>query len=529
MSDITPKKGLICIYKEDAFKSPEASYGGTKLDSLIEAYTRQFDALDTAVDIPEPMRASEEYRRIGSGRDVAQIAELGYELGETTLDLRWMTGIFLYYAMGKCVTTEIDSGETITSHTSTPPSYDSGSNETTITLETEELSLLTWDGYYRLINDPDYTAEFTGNAEAQEEFQLNYRLPALTVTTFTQDPGGSPVVLTRVPLGLPAPVQGEYSLNDRTGVIIIGGTSVELIYELIFTGTSDDFMIKRCPSITTIVVEGDATTEFEEAAETLGIIHYLHTITAWETDDTDPFPSFGMHMEQAPGSDDLKVDMLGSMVRSITITIEKDAKCSISVDVISAYSKNVDAYVTTVPPEQTDEILRWADLHLVNTVWSYSGNAIIGTELYDFLQHTDSIEITIENDIDIGMVLAGEYPDKLMMGTRDYTIRMHVFPQTKLLKTMRNLKTPTDPNMYGKTGWLAGEINFTVEINREKVNSPDFIKMVFSKLRISDYPDSIPHWEEKILGVDVELKLAPGGSVIATVADDRNRSFYERT
>ncbi len=521
MSDINPKRAVVCIYKEDLFKNPEGNYGGTKLGSLVEAYGNQIDELDSAMDIPEPQRTSEEYRTIGGGRDVQQITELGYEVAETTLELRWMTAVFLYYVMGKCTTTFIDSTETITSHSSTVPVYSSSLDQTTITLETSLLSAITWDGNYRLLNDPAYTATFTGTIQSQEVFQLDYRLPVITVTSFTRDI----TPLTRVALGI-VPSTDEYSLNDRTGAIIIGGTSTTDDYVLVFSGTSDDFGIVSCPNDSTIIVSGDATTEFEEVSESLLIGHYLHTITGWELDDTLPFPSLGMHVEQAPGADDLKVDLLGVYVRSVTISIEKEGSAKISVDVICAYSKDASAW--TKPPKATDEILKWTDIETTNTVWTYNATAMMGSTNSDFLADTDSLEITIENDIDIEMVFSSEYPDKDMIGTRDYTVKIHVFPQDKSLKTIRNLKTPTDPNNYGKTGWLAGHIDLTVELSRDQENSTDYIKFVFDRLRITDYPDAIPGYDDKILGVDVEMKLAPGGSCVITAEDDRSKKHFER-
>ena len=379
MSDITPKKAVIGLYKETTFKTPN---GGTKLESLIAGYLRAFDELDTAMDIPEPRRTAEEYRKIGAGRDVQQLAELGFGLGETSLDLRWMTGIFLYFAMGKCTTSEIDSTEVITSHTSTAPTYNSTLNQTTITLETDDLTAITWDGRYRLLNDPDHTELFDGDGSAQQVVNLTHRLPVISVASFTEDPGGTPTILTRVAT-TETPVQDEYSLDDMTGEIIIGGTSVSGTdnYELIFTGTADNLGIVECPDITHVVVWGDATEEFEEVAESLTIVHYSHAITGWELDDSLPFPSFGMHVEQAQGASDLKVDLLGCYVRSITITIEKDATAKVSVDIICAYSK--DASALSAPEKQTDELLKWSDIHLTNTVWTYNATAIIAIRPVD--------------------------------------------------------------------------------------------------------------------------------------------------
>lgn len=528
MPDINPKNALVCIYKEDLFKNPEGNYGGSKLGSLVEAYLHQVDELDSAMDIPEPRRIQEEYRTIGGGRDVQQIAELGYEVAETTLELRWMTAIFLYYAMGKCATTFIDSNEVISVHSSTTPSYSSGTDTTTITLQTNLLSVTTYDRFYRLLNDPvSYTQLFSGDGTVQQTVTVPTRRTIQTVTSFTEDPGGTPTVLTRVALGV-TPTADQYSLNDRTGTLIIGGTSVSGTdnYELIYTGTADDFQVVSCPSTSTIIVAGDATSYFD-LSEDITLGHFKHIITGWELDDTDPFPSLGMHVEQAPGADDLKIDLLGVMVRSITITVEKDATASMSVDIICAYSKDVSA-VSTKPAKQTDELLKWSDIHLTNSVWTYNATAIMGSTTVDWMEHCDSVEITIENDIDISMVLAGEYPDKRMIGTRDTTVKLHVFPQDDKMREIRNLKTPTDINMYGKTGWLAGDIDLTVELNREQVNDVDYIKFVFDKLRFNDYPDSIPSYEEKILGIDIEMKLAPHGSLVITAEDDRNKSYYER-
>ena len=66
------------------------------------------------------------------------------------------------------------------------------------------------------------TEYFSGDGTAQQTVYLG-AVPISTVTSVIEDPTGTPTVLTRVTT---TPSTDEYYLNDETGELIIGGTSV---------------------------------------------------------------------------------------------------------------------------------------------------------------------------------------------------------------------------------------------------------------------------------------------------------------
>ena len=78
------------------------------------------------------------------------------------------------------------------------------------------------------------TELFDGDATALQTLYVG-NVPIGTVTSFTEDPSGTPTVLTRVTTKTPS--ADQYYLDDDTGELIIGGTSVSGTdnYELIYT------------------------------------------------------------------------------------------------------------------------------------------------------------------------------------------------------------------------------------------------------------------------------------------------------
>jgi hypothetical protein len=82
----------------------------------------------------------------------------------------------------------------------------------------------------------EITELFDGDASAQQKITVA-NVPIDSVTSVTEDPTGSPTVLTQVPLTT-IPSTDEYNFDPVTGIITIGGTSTsgtdnyEVIYQV---------------------------------------------------------------------------------------------------------------------------------------------------------------------------------------------------------------------------------------------------------------------------------------------------------
>lgn len=238
---------------------------------------------------------------------------------------------------------------------------------------------------------------------------------------------------------------------------------------------------------------------------------YTHTI-----EESNSMYSFGLHIEQNRSTDPIYVDLLGCLIKTLTISIEQDAILKVSADLIVCkwrdMNESSDPVVHIDAEADLDtEIYTWADIDVSTSVFTYNSVDIMS----DIWCNVDMIEITIENDIEMQKVMCSEFPTKLKIGQRDYTIKMHVFPQNKTLYEIMQKK------IVEYSGVLALTLKFALP------QTDYYWQIDFDNLYLSDYPNTLPSWEDKILGVDIELKMNAGGTCVIESKDKLDGRYYE--
>jgi len=414
MSFITPEDSKIYMKKEITLRNGDVKITPTDLFA--------FDLIDGGFTIPEPYRVREEFWKLGGGRNVAQIADLGYDTPEEGLDLRWMVGTFLYYAMGGCDT----SGTLVTERTAT-----------------------------------------SGTASVSLEF----------VTAVTAD--------------------------------VQAGMMVE------FTASGAKFQIEDVGTNTIIVSVPMTATDLGTLTFSVTGPPYTHAIS--EPTNT-LLPSFGIHIEQGEGDTKLKRDLNGCVVNGATLTIEKDAIAKMSVDILVLSSVTGTELTTTeTPTDLTEEIYNWTmiDGTTTSTYMNYNDLSINGTASEQIADTIDSVEISITNENEATKVIGDEYGKFVKFGKREYMIKTHIYPRNLAMYNLRNTKVADYVSALTTQYLLERDTNDTVNWH-------------FSSLYLSDHPNNLPSWDDKIVGVDAEFKLKPGGSSTITITDSKPIKFYER-
>jgi len=409
MSFITPDDSKIFIKKEIVLRNGDVAITPTDLFA--------FDLIDGGFTIPEPYRAREEFHKLGGGRNVAQIADLGYETPEDSLDLRWMAGTFLYYAMGACDT----SGTSVTERTATG-----------------------------------------GTASVSLEF----------VTAVTAD--------------------------------VLDGMMVE------FTASGAKFQIVEVGTNTLIVSVPMTTTDIGTATFTVTGPPYTHIIS-----ESNSLPSFSMHVEQGEGDTKLVRDLLGCVVSGASLSIEKDAIGKISVDVLTLASVTGNALTTTeIPTDLTDEIYNWTMINQTDAVTyiDYNGAPVDTTKI---ATQIDTYSISVKSDNEATKVMGDEYGKIVKVGKREYDLSVHIYPQKQTLYNLRNTKIKDYVSV------LTSQIKLTRATD-------DTVNWNINSLYLSVYPNALPSWEDKIVGLDAEFRLNEGGSSTITITDAKSIKYYER-
>jgi len=134
-----------------------------------------------------------------------------------------------------------------------------------------------------------YTETFVGDETAQQEVYVG-NVPISTVTSFTEDPTGTPQVFTRVATTA-TPIDNQYSLDDDTGKLIIGGTSLAKDYVLIYSIVDGRIephidMVEETLAVTTNVATLTHLPKFIEYVESLVGATLGHTIVTDKTPAT---------------------------------------------------------------------------------------------------------------------------------------------------------------------------------------------------------------------------------------------------
>jgi hypothetical protein len=430
-----------------------------------------FDKADGDLDIPEPLLKKEELNVIGDGRNTADIVEMGYETVEQAITVNAQTGIFIYYAIGGCISTGTALDPAISDATVTRASATSIGGF-------ENLTPSAHVGRIASVSNGTY-ANWVWVITANDETTLTVNTP-LPADFATSNTGGSPTVVV---LGTP------------------------------FTHTISE------PSTATQVTNGSQM--------------YL--------------PSLILHIENSDGTRTKYKDLIGVLVKSLKITLEKGAKTMYEVTLL--VPKSIAGVIQTAYPTyaysgdttravlsyNTDEFFTWEHLDTTNSYFKVGSAHIFGSTL-NWINETFKIEITIDNEVSIDPVLGDAYPNKILVGKRDYTIVMGYYPTSNEIAglidtTVRFLYDCKQAALSAYTD----EISLLVRFGRPKTSTYDYIQLLFSSLYVTEYPDKLVNIETKEVAVDVTLKNAPAstnivaGTCVATVVDDRNPSYYGDT
>ena len=168
---------------------------------------------------------------------------------------------------------------------------------------------------------------------------------------------------------------------------------------------------------------------------------YTHAIT-----EADTLPSFALHVEQELSGDPIRMDILGCLVKSLELIIEKgtDTPVMMNVDIICA------------------KVVSGADIAEPSSLGLEKftrGNVSTFTLLYntlaiesDLLNQTDKISIKIINDIDLEAVYNDDYCNKVKIGKRDYEIKILEYIRNSKWRSISKLRIPNYLADYGTKG-----------------------------------------------------------------------------
>ena len=231
---------------------------------------------------------------------------------------------------------------------------------------------------------------------------------------------------------------------------------------------------------------------------------FTHNIT--EQENADLMPSVAMHqeMENTTDAESIRDDALGIIVAKHTHDAEMEAEARQTVSVIMAKSVAGSDLVKPTTLAGSSNI-KWG------------GNAATNTLTYDsgeLQSEVDKVSIEILNNAVLRHIFGDSYALSKGFGERDYTIKIHMKPTAKDLKTLRNLAI----------GSMATALAYTYKL---LTSATDYIQYAFDKLYVDDFPLEIPDKANLQYGVDITLKLCGDGACTITVVDSLGLIYYE--
>lgn len=265
---------------------------------------------------------------------------------------------------------------------------------------------------------------------------------------------------------------------------------------------------------TTITLDRACASDANGDAVVITEAPYTHTIT-----ESNTLPSFALHYEHYGKG--IEIDLLGCLIKSIEIVIEAGAETPVqcTLEIMSAKSLAGDA-LTEPSVLALDSFVRGD----VNT-YSLTYNSVeIDTSLSD---NSDKIIIKIENDFDIKKVMSDAFPNRVVIGTRNYSVTYSTAVQSSTWYDIQKLKVPNYASFYGNSGYYATAIASTTKWQR---SATDYIQVAFNKLyqKPTEELTSLVSWSEKELYIPIEFGSAPGNACTITVVDALNSRYYER-
>jgi len=307
-------------------------------------------------------------------------------------------------------------------------------------------------------------------------------------------------------------VDGEFEItepyrNREEHRTIGGGRNLTKIAELGYNNGEGDLSQRMQSGIMFYYALGSCSTVSDTPTG-----YQTHTIT-----EGDSLPSFVMHieLEHATGAESIRRDLIGCVVNTFTMLIEKEAVAKATSSLIVA--KSIAGSDVSKPADLTPEYYQWHQLKNASSTFLYNSTDVISNTANGCWDHIDKIEIVIENNLEAIKVMGDEWSKKLLVGKRDYSINMHVWPQVADLYNLINTKVSD----------YATDLSLTLVFERT-AGGGDYLQIVFDKLYLKTYPNILQDWEAaKAVGLDIELGLAPGGSCAVTIVDSLGIAYYE--
>lgn len=245
---------------------------------------------------------------------------------------------------------------------------------------------------------------------------------------------------------------------------------------------------------------------------------YTHTIS-----EANTLPSFTIHYEHS--SKNYAVDILGCVVKSLEIVVEAGSDTPVMINVEINAPKYVDGDNLTAPTSNIDKdyFVRGDVTTLGLTYNSSSVDSALDS-------NCDVYKFKIENDIELKPTNTDEFPAKLLIGSRKYTISYGMYIRNTTLMDLQKLKVPNYSSQYGTTGYYAGALNSTFKLSRGG-SSSDYIELNASYLKLNPNKEleRMISWEDKTMYTTIELSAAPTFTLSATAKDYIHPFLYGRS
>jgi len=384
--------------------------------------------------------------------------------------------------------------------------------------------------------------------DAQTGIWLYYAMGAVLTDGTDNSPAITDASITRDSAVIVGGFSG-LSVDTHIGQIlrVIDGTYAGWVWTIIDNDASTVTLNTTTPAdLATSLEAGSPSVEILKAPFTHTISEPSTTATQVTSGSVVYLPTFNIHIETSSGIRPKYRDLIGCIVKSLKITMEKGAATVYEVTVMvpksmvgllqttyPTYSLSGESAYSALPERLTDEYFTWE--HLDRTTLSYFkyGSTNIFGSTANWLDETSKIELTIENEIEINPVLGDDYANKYLVGKREYTVLMTYYPNSNEMASDVNAAYNLlyDLKAVGLASYT-GNISLCLHWGRSET---DYVKALLSSLYITEYPDKLIGIETREVSIDITLLNAPksthvtAGTFVGTVMDDRNTSYYGDT
>ena len=416
MTDKTPRGVVLAYLKETVFRGGEGTFASP---NITTASMHAFDVLKSPPDPPINYRTREEYWEIGEGRSLARITDLGFASGEVSLELGLQTAIFIYYALGACITTGSDPYYHTIYEANTLPS----------------MAFL-----YQNNEDPDSP----NGTPANDINKIVWGCVVSNITIVVEQ--GAEITMT-VDL-MTAKTQDNAHTGDQ--LRLTDDTKPSRFTLKVFTyedfSHSDSWVRYADASVTAITT---STLDSLTDATTLGITE--EDLTA------DQLTGCAVYISAGEGKGQMRE------INTVTSTTEFTVTRPFTVNPTSAGS-----YTSTV-------VVYDADFGTAADATAHFDD-LIGTSDWT---HIDQIEINITNTLELRPCVGDPYPAKFVVGKREYALKFHLYPQNH--KTLLDLRNVAYANYTGPI-WarltfidsVAGQGSHALELTHDNLYLSDF-------------------------------------------------------